>query len=447
VTDGVPSPSAPSPSTPSPSAPSPSAPSTGAAGQTTSWITNARLANGQIVDVSIVDGLISTVEPTNPSLSSPNGQQRTGTVERLDGSTMLLGSPVEPHAHLDKVLTAQEVPNPKGDLMGAIEGWVAYFPTLTVEAMISRSTQAVYELVASGITAVRTHVNVHEGIDLKAMEALLAVKHNMAHLCDIQVVSLTGWVSGETPSDLANRRLLRQSVELDPSVVVGGCPHLEHDRNRATDIALDLAGELGRDIDLHTDENLDAESADLRYLAQRIIATGYRGRAAASHCCSLAMQDEGLQRDTAALVAEAGVSVVALPQTNLFLQARDVKVAPPRGLTALRILLDAGVNLAGGADNVRDPFNSMGRHDPTETAALLVMAGHLLPDEAWKTVTLGARTALGLPPSDIRPGDPADLVAIPGADLADCLAKGDQQRIVWKSGRVVARTTLTRHFG
>ncbi len=401
----------------------------------TDWILDARLADGRRVDLALKDGLIAAIEPTGP--------KRGGACEALSGA-LLLASAVEPHAHLDKVLTAQAVPNPKGDLIGAINGWVAYFPTLTVDAMARRATQAVHELVASGITAIRTHVNVHEGIDLKAVEALLHVKDQTAHMCDIQIVSLAGWVSGDSDGELANRALLRKSVELDSSIIVGGCPHLDTDASKATDIALEIAGEFERDIDLHTDESLNPASADLRYLAERVMATGYAGRATASHCCSLSMQDEALQRDTAAIVAEAKVSVVTLPQTNLFLQARDHHVAPPRGLTSIRALLNAGVNVAAGADNVRDPFNSMGRHDPTETAALLVMAGHMLPHEAWSAVTDASRLALGLTPQGMAVGDPADLVALPGEDLSDALARGDMHRTVWKRGRVVARTQVSR---
>jgi cytosine/creatinine deaminase len=403
----------------------------------TDWILDARLVDGRRVDVGLKGGNINAIEPTGPA--------RSGSIERLNGALLLTGA-VEPHAHLDKVLTAQEVPNPKGDLLGAISGWITYFPTLTVDAMTRRATQAVHELVASGITAIRTHVNVHEGIDLKAVEALLAVKEQTAHMCDIQIVSLAGWVSGDTAGELANRALLRKSVEMDPSIIVGGCPHLDTFPSKATDIALDVAGELGRDVDLHTDESLSPESVDLRYLAERVISTGFSGRATASHCCSLSMQDESEQRDTAAVVAEARVNVVTLPQTNLFLQARDYRVAPPRGLTSIRTLLDAGVNVAAGADNVRDPFNSMGRHDPTETAALLVMAGHLLPHEAWAAVTDAARLAMGLTPHRLSVGDPADLVALQGEDLSDALARGDMHRTVWKKGIVVARTEVTRSW-
>ena len=47
----------------------------------------------------------------------------------------------------------------------------------------------------------------------------------------------------------------------------------------------------------------------------------------------------------------------------------------PRGLTAVRALLDAGVVVAAGADNLQDPFNPLGRACPFETAALMVLDG------------------------------------------------------------------------
>ena len=38
---------------------------------------------------------------------------------------LLLPAMAEPHAHLDKALTAERVPNPTGDLAGAIDAWIA----------------------------------------------------------------------------------------------------------------------------------------------------------------------------------------------------------------------------------------------------------------------------------------------------------------------------------
>jgi cytosine deaminase len=183
----------------------------------------------------------------------------------------------------------------------------------------------------------------------------------------------------------------------------------------------------------------------LVHLARGVADLGWApGRATASHCVSLGVQPAAQQAETAALVAAAGVSVVALPQTNLYLQGRDRTSSVPRGLTALRTLRAAGANVAAGGDNVRDAFNAVGRADPLETAALLVMAGHLAPEEAWPMVGAAARVAMGLPAAGPVVGATADLLCVEGDDLTSALARASETRTVVHAGRVVARSVVRR---
>ncbi|GFJ87190.1 hypothetical protein [Phytohabitans rumicis] len=184
----------------------------------------------------------------------------------------------------------------------------------------------------------------------------------------------------------------------------------------------------------------------LPVLADLVLRTGFPHGVTASHCVSLGVQPDEVQRAVADKVSEAGVAVVALPQTNLFLQGRRQPVATPRGLTAVHALRRARATVAAGGDNLRDPFHPMGRGDPLEVAALMVTAGHLDTVDALATVTAEARTALRLPAVAIAPGMPADLVALRGANLLDALAAADQQRRVWRAGRLVARTTVSREL-
>jgi len=130
--------------------------------------------------------------------------------------------------------------------------------------------------------------------------------------------------------------------------------------------------------------------------------------------------------------------------TNLYLQGRAVGTATPRGLTAIRALLSAGVTLAAGEDNVQDPFNPLGRADPLGTAQLLVLAAHLDPHVAVGLVGAGARAVLGLPAVQIHAGAPADLVAIAGRSLREVVATATEDRVVIRCGRVVSRTRVQR---
>jgi cytosine/creatinine deaminase len=430
----------------------PSAHAPNGAPRAVSWLRNAGLADGRVVDVAIDATTGTIVAVDEPRRAWPRGSEIGGVIDPNGGAGvttdidlegwMLLPAPAEPHAHLDKALTVSELPNLKGDLLGAIEAWMPIIPRLTVADMAERAETAARELLASGVTAVRTHVNIHEGIDTKAAEALLLVRSRIGHLMDIEIVALCGWVTG--PDTTLTRSLIRAALEMDESMVVGGCPHLDVEPLEASDFALDLAMELGRQLDLHTDETLNGAHLELRYLAQRVRETGFDLGTTASHCVSLGVQPFDVQQAVAAEVAAAGVRVITLPQTNLFLQGREHPVSTPRGLTALRPLLAAGATLGAGADNVRDPFNSMGRSDPFETAALLVMAGHLLPDEAFHAVSSGARASMGFVAGRIEVGHPAELLAVPGDDLTVVIAKADAQRMVWHRGVLVSSTKVER---
>ena len=122
----------------------------------------------------------------------------------------------------------------------------------------------------------------------------------------------------------------------------GGCPYLDDDLVAATDVLLGVAADFGVGVDLHTDETLDPTVDGLSELCHAVLA-GFAHPVTASHCVSLGQRPHVDQRRVADLVAEAGVNVVALPHTNLFLLGRGT--APmPRGLTAVAALHEAGVD-------------------------------------------------------------------------------------------------------
>ncbi len=397
------------------------------------WLHNARLRDGRLVDIEMADGLIVTV--------TDGGRGPVGGDE-LDG-WLLLPAMAEPHAHLDKALTAEAVPNPGGDLMGAIEAWTAATEAgrFTRDDIVSRATAALDLLLLHGATAVRSHVNVGADIGASAMEAMVEVREAFAGLVDLQLVALTHCpMTG--PEGAGNRDALLAAIEAGADLV-GGCPHLDPDGPGLIAHALAVATDAGLPVDLHVDETLDPTVLTLRALADQVDRTGFEQPVTASHCVSLGMQPEHVQKEVAHAVAAAGISVVPLPQTNLFLQGRDDPTATPRGLTALSALAEAGVLVAAGADNVQDPFNLVGRSDPLETASLMVMAGHQLPDVAYEMVSNDVRRVMGLAPVEVAPGSPADLVAIDAPSVRGAIADAPISRRVYRNGRLVASSEST----
>jgi len=399
--------------------------------RTLTLLRNATLPEGGLADVRIHDGTVVSIEPAHPGA---HPDDRSDTTLDLTGH-LLLTAPAEPHAHLDKALSWDLIRPPMGDLRSAIDAWRAYSATMTAESIADRARTQALSMLANGITAIRCHVDVLLGPEpLRGAEALVRVRDELAGLIDIELVALAGHLSPD--ADL--EAVLDLGIEL-----VGGAPHLATDPTADLGRLLAIAERRGLGVDLHTDESLDGALTLAQY------ARSVRHRPAgtsltAGHCVRLGTLTAAELDPIIEEVLASDIGIVTLPITNLYLQAWEHEHSAPRGLTALRALLDAGVRLGAGADNVRDPFNPVGRSDALETASLLVTAGHLTLDEAYSAVSDGARSVMRLPPAGARPGARAELLAVRAANLADAIANAPADRFVIHDGRLVAHSEVRR---
>ena len=395
-------------------------------------ISNCQLVDkpGHFFDVTITGEKISAITSSSDYVISDAQNQQV-----IDGKGALLTSSLaEPHAHLDKAFLSERVTNPTGDLMGAINAMEANRHLITIDDTIARAERAVRLMVSNGVTAIRTHADVTEWNSLDAIEALTEVRNRTRDIVEMQIVALLGWpLSGDLGH--ANLTLGKKAIELGADIL-GGCPHLDVDPVGANIALLRLATELGCALDLHTDEHTDADRVSLEDLAERVIATKFQHSVTASHCVSLGVQPEDVQTRISEKVSRANIGVITLPHTNLFLQGRDSTVAPPRGLTAVRALQNAGVRVAAGADNLQDPFNPVGNGDPLETASLLVLAAHQLPDDAFASISNTAKSVMGLPETQINIGALANLMLTPANSIREAIANRSSRLMVMRNGRI-----------
>ena len=390
---------------------------------------------GVLRGVRLLDGTVADV--TLPGTDSGTGPDAV----TLDAAGWrVLPAACEPHAHLDKALTAPRLPLGTGnDLPAAVLAWRGLVVGIDGADIGARALAAVRRYLAHGVTTVRTHVDLLvEGDPFRGLDALVALRERLRGRMTLQVCLLANHEAGDA--------LVAEAVTRGVDVV-GGCPHLAPDPHREVTRMLDVAERHGLPVDLHVDEQTDLPAdgpLDVEDLARQVLARGLPGRVTASHAVRLGVLPPRRLDPVLDLVARAGLGIVTLPITNLYLQGRDATHAVPRGLTAVRRVLDAGIPLAAGADNLRDPFNPAGRADPFETTSLLMTAGHLTAAEALTAVTDGARTVLGLPRAGTAPGDVADLMLVPDTHLGDVLAGAEEARVVLVGGRVVADTRVAR---
>ena len=388
---------------------------------------NVSLSGVDRYDLTIADGMVTGLMPARTVPPGP------GSID-VDGY-LVTAAAADAHAHLDKALSLDGLASGRsepgyGDLHCAIEQWQVISESADDADYYRRAKAAALEMLGNGVTAVRSHCNLGDGPDpLVGLRALMRVRDELQPLMDIEIAILPApW---SATADIAGA----MSAGAD---IVGGCPHLADDPEAELDRLVALAHRFGVGLDIHADEQLTPGMLSVRSLARHARSRPLPGTVTAGHCVSLGVLDPELLATVVTELAEAGVGVVTLPITNLYLQGWDHPVATPRGLTAVRALLDAGVTLAGGGDNIRDPFNPVGRADPLETASLLVVAGHLTVEESMAAVTAGGRRVMGLPVAGPQVGAVADLMVCKGISLRDVVARAPRDRVVLHAGRVVS---------
>lgn len=390
-------------------------------------LTEATLADGSVVDVRIEHDVVTAVSAAGASTADSGAP---GTHVDLRGY-LLITAPAEPHAHLDKALSWDALQPELGDLHDAIATWKRGSLLFDEESFRTRARAAALALLRNGTTAVRTHVDILTGEDpLRGIRAVDAVRRELRDVMDIEIVALI-----KAYSDV---ELLHAALDAGADLV-GGSPHSAPEPLTELDRLLSAAEERGVGTDLHTDEFLFGDHHTIAEYAERARTWPVGRIRTASHCTRLGTMPAGELDRLVPRIASAGLGVVTNPITNLYLQGRG-EVAAPRGITAIEPLRAAGVNVAAGADNVRDPFNPLGRSDALETAMLTVIAGHVHPATALTMVTDEARAVLGLPAAGPRVGARADLLAVRGTGVSDVIANAPADRIVIHNGVVVSRS-------
>ncbi len=392
----------------------------------------ARLADGSVVDVEMADGIVTAVSPAAPFGDSTPELRHDELGLR---GFLLLTAPAEPHAHLDKARSWDAAEPEFGDLRKAVESWREFSATESEDGIFERALAQAGAMVQAGTTAIRSHVDLlAEGDPLRGVRALLRVRERLADVLDLQLVALGGeW----TPDEVFE-------AALDAGVdIMGGVPHLAEDPMAELRRNVAVADRKAVPVDLHTDESLDGPVTLAEYAR---LVRGRRQPVSAGHCVRLGTLPPDELAEVVAELLASDVGIISLPITNLYLQGWEHPVSTPRGLTALRALLDAGVRVGAGADNVRDPFNPVGRGDALETASLLVTAGHLELHEAITAVTAGARSVMSLPPAGPAVGARAELLAIRAGSLGEAIATASPDRYVIHDGRLVAHSHVVQEF-
>lgn len=372
----------------------------------------------------------------------------------LNGRVIVPGF-VDPHVHLDiAMMNSWRVP-------GRMESYLSHYglneslerrrKQFTSEDIQQRASAALELASRHGVTAIRAQCHVDRTVGLKHLEALLAVKEKYAHRMTLQIVTFPqqGLVN-----DVRNADLFREAFRIGADVM-GCAPNLDrYDSGRGVDFhdhidaALDLAMELDVDLDIHADlgipQQIDLDELESVYVAHQAIERGFQGRITAGHVCALGSATPEVAEQAIQILHEAQVSVVSQP--DLYRLGRDDTQNVRRGMTRVKELLKAGVNVTYASNNVRDALRPIGNFNPLEEALILSYAVHMDTVEELNTLlkmsTYNGAKALGLKNYGLEVGCQADLVVLDAFSPSAAVVGLVEKNFVFKAGRLMASSRV-----
>lgn len=398
-------------------------------------IRNARHdQSGALVEIGIRDGVIAAVE---------SGGLEAGQREIDAGGSMVSPALIESHFHLENALLWEGMLNQSGTLEEAIRLYATVKRNLTHEDIMRRASLALRAAITNGVLWLRSHVDIDRVAQLHILQGILPVRERFKHLIDVQVIAFPQHGMARDP-EVVDLMWAAMDAGAD---LVGGMPHGERsmdDAARQIEIAFEIARHYDADIDMHIDETDDPYWHSLEVLAEQTISTGYQGRVTAGHCCAMAAWDDAMAARIIDKVKAADVHVITNAPINLHLEGRHDAQPVRRGIARVKELLEAGVNVICGQDDLQNMFYPYGRMDPLEVALITAHAAHLAsPQEiqaAFDMPRYHAARMLHLENYGVTVGAPANLMILDAASPVDALRRQPPRRAVIRGGRVLAET-------
>jgi cytosine/creatinine deaminase len=369
------------------------------------------------------------------------------------GGRLLIPGFVESHVHLDIALMndwgrpgrPQPFRSPV-ELNQAVEQRRKSFTRQEIE---QRAGRAVELACRHGVTAMRVQCHIDPEVGLRHLEALAEVRQKYRDRVTLQIVAFPQQGLFSRPGSLD---LFINAFHCGADVM-GCASNLERgpgvDFRQHIDAAFDLAMEMDVDLDLHADlgipSSVGLEDLEVVHAARRVIEGGYHGRVTAGHVCALDSALPDVAEEAIALIQEAQINVISQP--DMYRLGREDTHHVRRGLTRVRQLLAAGVNVAYASNNVRDAYRPLGNFDLLEEGLVLAYGAHMDSIEQLETLlqmsTYNAARLMGLKGYGLQTGCQADLVILDASSPSAAIVGQVEKLYVFKGGRLVAQNRRT----
>ena len=283
--------------------------------------------------------------------------------------------------------------------------------------------------VRYGTTHIRAFADTDTKAKLEGVKALIKAKEEYKGALELHVVAFP---QDGVVRDPGAEKYVEQALQLGADVV-GGIPWIEftdEDARRHVDILFALARKYDRDISMLIDDAGDPGLRTLEMLAVKTLREGWEGRVMVHHARAMSLYPEPYFRKILALLKQARIGLVSDPHTGpLHARVKD--------------LVEEGVAVALGQDDIADAYYPYGRNNMLEVAFL---ASHLLwmttfedMDVLYDLITTKAARAMGLEDFEMCEGNRANLVVLKAESVWEALTHHEAPAHVIKDGKEVPR--------
>ncbi|AHG19955.1 cytosine deaminase [Chania multitudinisentens RB-25] len=401
------------------------------------FLDNLRLSGREgLWQLAIEQGRIAGI------IRQPVGLERQANSLDAQGG-LALPAFVEPHIHLDTTQTAgQPSWNQSGTLFEGIERWAERKALLTHDDVKQRAWQTLKWQIANGVQYVRTHVDVSDPT-LTALRAMLEVKQEVAPWVTLQIVAfpqegILSYPDGES--------LLEEALRLGADVV-GAIPHFEFTREYGVESlhkAFALAQRYDRLVDVHCDEIDDEQSRFVETVAALALKLEMGSKVTASHTTAMHSYNGAYTSRLFRLLKLSGINFVANPLVNIHLQGRFDSYPKRRGITRVKEMLAAGINVCFGHDDVFDPWYPLGTANMLQVLHMGLhvcqLMGYDQINEGLNLITTHSARTMHIEDYGLEVGNQANLVILPAESGFDAVRRQTPVRYSIRHGVVIAET-------
>lgn len=257
------------------------------------------------------------------------------------------------HAHFDKAYLIS-LANLKLSQVDMQKKWELYRylkENYTFDDLVERISRGLEAMIAQGVTHCRSLIDADSTVGLLPMKAALEVKQLYADRIrfELGVQPLQGVLDPDSRTQFA------KACEM--ADVVGGLPSRDRPLpEKHLDYILSLAKDLGKKVDVHVDQENNPFEIETEQLALKTIEHGMQGRVSAIHAISLAAKPRNVQERVVALMKDAGLRVIVCPSAALSMKQLELNAPLHNSIAPVPMLLEAGIPVCLGIDNVYDLF-------------------------------------------------------------------------------------------